>query len=76
LREVGQIVRSVDGSGIGTFHPGEQAQQGGLADPVLADQPEPVAGPDGQVDAVQHHPSGVGLADVAGEQGNTASTVG
>ena len=33
------------GAGVGRFQPGEDAQEGGLAGPVRADQPDPLAGP-------------------------------
>jgi hypothetical protein len=48
---------------VGGFRTGGDPQQGGLARSVLADDPQPLAGRDGQRDVIEDTPVGVGLAD-------------
>ena len=49
----GEARRTDHGARGGVLETGEDAHQGGLADPARADQADPVAGRQGQVDALE-----------------------
>ncbi|KON73475.1 hypothetical protein M768_11070 [Cellulosimicrobium cellulans F16] len=59
-----EVVGPGHGPVVGRERAREHAQQGGLADAVLADETRAVAGVDGEVDAAQHGTAREGHADV------------
>ncbi|GGV87677.1 hypothetical protein GCM10010228_70500 [Streptomyces massasporeus] len=64
-----EAVGAGDGSRIGFVHAAEHPQQSGLADAILPDEADPVAGGGGQTDAVEDTSAAQGADEVVGEQG-------
>jgi hypothetical protein len=58
-----QVGRGVDPAGIGRVEAGEQAQERGLAAAVRAQQAQPQAWREHQVEVAQHHPGAEALAE-------------
>jgi len=70
LFEVGDVARTQNASRVGLVGAGEQAQQGGLADAVLTDEADRLAGVGDEVDAVEDGAVAEGTGDVAGDEGS------
>lgn len=66
LREVAEAAGSGDGdlAVVGPLPSGEEPEQGGLAGAVVADDADPLAGPDRAADAVQDDVGVVALGDL------------
>ncbi len=68
LRQVGQVGRRGDRSGVGLLGAREQSQERGLARAVLTDEPEGPAGVRDEVDAVEHDAVAVRPDEVARDE--------
>jgi hypothetical protein len=64
LGEVADVARTGDLAAVGRFDAGQDPQQGGLADPVLADEAEALPRRGDQIYTVEHDVIAVGLGDV------------
>ncbi len=64
LRQVADGAAADHLPAVGLLEPGQHAQQGRLADPVRADDADPVARRDDQRDAVEHLAGGKALRDI------------
>jgi hypothetical protein len=64
LRQVADGARADDRARVGLLQPGQDPEQGGLADPVRADDSDAVARRDDQRDAVEHLDGGKALGHI------------